>query len=101
MDPVSPQPPISQPMPVSTAPEHKKVGPIIAILIIVLVLIVGALYLFASRINQEQAPVDSSVAAGDTAAPQTVTPVTNSADDVSSLESDLNASSKGLDAQTF
>lgn len=104
MDPISPQPQVSQttPMQAGATPEHKKVGPIIAVLVIVLVLIIGALYLFASRINQEQVPTDTSVASGNTvAAPQTVQPVTNKADDVSAIEADLNASSKGLDAQTF
>ncbi len=96
------------------APEHKKVGPIIAVLIIILVLIIGALYLFASRINEEQVPTDSSVAADGTpsalqqsqtsssgSADQFVQPVTNNADDVTSLEADLNASTKGLDGQNF
>ncbi len=97
--------------PAPTAPEHKKVGPIIAILIIILVLIIGALYLFASRINTEQAPVDSSVAASDTAmplqnnasnsAPSTVQPVTGTSDDLGSLEADLKTSAGGIDSQNF
>lgn len=97
--------------PAPTAPEHKKVGPIIAILIIILVLIIGALYLFASRINTEQTPVDSSVAANNTAAPSqndasnntstTIQPVTGTSDDIGSLEADLNASASGLDNQNF
>lgn len=100
------------PAPVSSVPnntpaEHKKVGPIIGALIIVLILIIGALYLFASRINQEQVPVDTTVAENNlnnTAAatvPQTVQPVTNNADDVNSLQADLNASTNGLDNQNF
>lgn len=111
MDPISPQPQVSQPAPMqaSPAPEHKKVGPIIAVLIIVLVLVIGALYLFASRINEEQAPVDSSVATESTpstavsnsSSQQTVTPITNNSDDVDSLEADLNTSVKGLDNQNF
>ena len=37
--------------------EEKKVGPIIATLIIVLILIIAALYLFASRIDQPATPM--------------------------------------------
>lgn len=101
-------------VPRNTPAQHKKVGPIIAILIIVLILIVGALYLFASRINKEQAPTDSSVAANASLStsqqPQTnaaavenqsVQPVNNKADDVNSLQTDLNASTNGLDNQNF
>jgi hypothetical protein len=108
MDPQNQQPPIQQPQTpaqMTPVPEHKKVGPIIAILIIILVLIIGALYLFASRINQEQVPVDSAVAASSasntTQSDTTVQPVTNKSDDVGSLEADLNASAKGLDGQNF
>lgn len=93
--------------PMNMAPaESKKVGPIIAILIIVLILIIGALYLFASRINQEQPNVDSSVAGSDSsqttaAAQQSVQPVTNKSDDVNAIQADLNASTNGLDNQNF
>lgn len=108
MDPLSQQQPAQtyQPSPVQTnqpVTSNKKVGPVVAILIIVLVLIIGALYLFASKIDQEQVPNDSSVAQSqDTVAtPQTVQPITNNSDDLSSLEADLNDSTKGLDDQSF
>lgn len=108
MDPQTQQAPIQQPqapVQMTSAPEHKKVGPIIAILIIILVLIIGALYLFASRINQEQVPADSTVAASSasnsTLSDTSVQAVTNTSDDVGSLEADLNASTKGLDGQNF
>ena len=85
---------------------HKKVGPIIATLVIVLVLIIAALYLFASRINKEPVPTDTSAAmtTNDTnnepAAP-TVAPVTGTSDDPASIQADLNASTNNLDQQNF
>ena len=107
----------SQPIiPSSTAPEpnhgqnhEKKVGPIIATLVIVLILIIAALYLFASRINQPAIPDDNSVAAGNldgtvgTVATATayVKPTTGTSTDVGSLQNDLNNATKGLDNQNF
>ena len=90
--------------PQSTAPmtppmAHRKVGPIITVLVIVLILIIGALYLFASKTN---APAPENTMTNDaTAASQEVQPVTNTSDDVSSIEADLNASTQGLDQQNF
>ncbi len=89
---------------------QKKVGPIIAILVIVLVLIVAALYLVASRIGQQSAPVDQTSASRETINPsadqqsnagQSVQPVTNNSDDVTSIQADLNASTNGMDSQSF
>lgn len=96
--PVTP-PPTSAPL--EQTPEHKKVGPIVAVLVVVLVLVIGALYIFASRMNQ--APMDDTSAATAMMETQqtTVTPVTNTSDDVTSIEADLNASVDGLDAQNF
>lgn len=71
---------------------EKKVGPIVATLIIVLVLIIAALYLFASKVSQPAIPTDSS----DTAA------ATSTGDaDLDALQSDLNNSTSNLDAQNF
>lgn len=110
MDPQAQQPQNSQ-APINVMPtQHKKVGPIIAILVIVLVLIIGALYLFASRINQQQTPVDNTVADTNTntptapaavVEPQTVQPVVNKADDVNALQADLNSATNGLGNQNF
>ncbi|MDE2233307.1 MAG: hypothetical protein KGJ90_04220 [Patescibacteria group bacterium] len=83
---------------------HKKVGPIIATLVIVLVLIIAALYLFASRLNnQQQTPSTANTAGvGISATPQqSVQPITNKADDVQSLQADLNKATQGLDSQNF
>lgn len=88
--------PISAENPVSTPMESKKkVGPIVAILAIVLILIIGVLYLFASGINntptiEEEAGVS-----------ETVVPVTSNSDDVSDLDADLEASIDGIDEQNF
>ncbi|MFA6295283.1 MAG: hypothetical protein WC666_02565 [Candidatus Paceibacterota bacterium] len=116
----------SQPSPVNSAPAYnnqpspvtspatniskpKKVGPIIVALIVVLILVIVALYTFASSINKETVPVyDTSainVPANENQAavvtPEVVTPVTNTADDLQSLQNDLDASIKGVDSQTF
>ena len=79
----------------------KKVGPIIATLIIVLILIIAALYMFASRLNQQQAlNGDGTMGLNDATTTQ-VQPVTNKSDDVNSIQADLNTSTKGLDAQNY
>ena len=83
------------------APEHKKVGPIVAILAVVLILVIGALYIFASKVNQNAVPTDSSTTAQDQSAPQEVQPVTNKSDDADSLQADLNVATQGLDGQNF
>ena len=105
MNPQNPQQPMPTPAPMSPMPvEHKKVGPIIAILIIVLILVIGALYLLASKVNQQQIPAPTDNAAVNSAAsatPMEVQPVTSKADDMSSLQADLDASTQGLDAQNF
>ncbi len=101
--------PMQQPStpPMATMPaEHKRVGPIVAILTIVLILVIGAIWLFASRMNKEQPTedtnmVNNSMDTSASAEPETITPVTNTADDVDSINADLNASTKGLDGQNF
>jgi hypothetical protein len=87
---------------------HKKVGPIVATLVIVIILIAIAIYVFASRINQQAAPIDNGAAMNTSAdtsaymtATPTITPVTGTADDPASLQSDLKASTQGVDAQNF
>ena len=90
---------------------EKKVGPIIATLVIVLILIIAALYLFASRINQPAIPDDNAVTAGNldgtltannpAPAATAVEPTTGTSTDVQSLQNDLNNSTNGLDGQNF
>lgn len=122
MDPINnqnPQPgnetvPSPAPMPAdfSGNHEHKKVGPIIATLVIVIVLVVAALYIFGSKLNKqspivpEQNTATSELSATDQMAGMatptaSVTPVTNKADDVQSINNDLNSALNGLDSQNF
>lgn len=82
-------------------PDHKKVGPIIAILIIVLVLIFAALYLFATKLNQPALPTDGSSTADTIQQDETVSSINNSSDDTSSIQLDLKASVNGVDSQNF
>lgn len=89
----------------------KKVGPIVTALVVVLILVIAALYLLASRIDKQTTPVIDTTSAintptvneSQTAAvtSTTVTPVTNTADDLQSLQSDLNTSTQGVDSQSF
>jgi len=89
---------------------QKKVGPIIAIFVIVVVVILLGLYLFSSNTNNQQ-PVDgSSVAAQEQSlanqqpaqeSQPAVTPITNTNDDLQSIQNDLNNSTTGIDEQNF
>lgn len=75
---------------------EKKVGPIVATLIIVLVLIIAALYVFASKVNQPAIPTDASM---ETASTSNIAP--NSPQDIQSLQNELQGSTNGLDKQNF
>ncbi len=84
-----------------TTDKPKKVGPIIVTLIIVLVVIIGILYAFASRINQPATPTDTDLTSSQATADETVQPLTGTGDDPASLQNDLNMSTDGLDSQNF
>jgi hypothetical protein len=71
---------------------EKKVGPIVATLIIVLVLIIAALYLFASKVSQSTIPTDTMDA---------TSTVSTGSPDLDALQSDLNDSTSGLDNENF
>ena len=71
--------------------EDKSIGPIVGTLVIVIVLFAAAIYVFATHINRQEA-MDSSFVNSTTTLPTQV--ITNSADDVRSLKSDLNNSVK-------
>jgi hypothetical protein len=75
---------------------QKKVGPIVAVLVIVLVLVAAAIYMFATRVNTPE-PVNNDTAATS----EEVQPITNNSDEVNDLEADLGASVSGLDEQNF
>ncbi|GEM_PF-497665 len=94
---------------------HKKVGPIVATLVVILVIIIAAIYIFASKVNKQPLPNDNqtvgTVQNSQPIAPQTnqpvsastdsVAPINNSADDLQSLQNDLNNSTVGVDAQNI
>ena len=83
-------------MPPSPSTE-KKVGPIVGALIIVLILIIAALYFFGSRLNN-QTPVETSSQSSQEAVNMTATATQASqADDVDSLQADLDVQMKDVD----
>ena len=73
-----------------TRSKNKSVGPIVGTLTVIIVLIVAALYFFASSINRQSALNAPSVAST-TAQFGTIT---NNADDVQSIKNDLSNSVK-------
>jgi len=84
----------------------KKVGPIIATFIVIVIVIAAILYFMGSNSNK-QAPmptINSALAtqqADVSQASTSVQPITNTADDVQSLQDDLNNSTAGIDSQNF
>mgnify|MGYP000889194110 CR=1 FL=1 len=75
---------------------NKKVGPIIGALIIVVILVIAALYVWGGKLNKnDQAPVTPGTEqVGDvsSATPVVVTPAKmSSSDDVDSISKDLNS----------
>lgn len=121
MDQTNQFPPINT-MPNSTPPVNgtpnslpstekpKKFGPIIAILIVILIIVIVALYLLASRVSVtsqiiENTPANNTAQTMQTTnteiIPQEIAPITNTADDIDSLQADLDASISGIDAQSI
>lgn len=94
----SSQPYVSGPSSMPKTGGEKKVGPIVAALIIVLVLIIAALYVFASKINQPAIPLGNGEPS---AAVDAVKPVSGNSTDVKSLEADLDVSTSGLSDQNY
>ncbi|MCX6715735.1 MAG: hypothetical protein NT077_01805 [Candidatus Taylorbacteria bacterium] len=80
--------------------KEKKVGPIVATLIIVLVLVIAALYLFASKINETpgNTPEENNLAG---TVQTTPVPAPNSTEDLKALQSDLDSATTGLNSQNF
>lgn len=94
----------------STAEKPKKIGPIITILIIILIIVIVALYSLASRVSVTNTSLDTSAvidnqmmssASPTPVAPKDITPVTNTADDLKSLQNDLDTSISGIDTQNI
>ncbi len=93
-----PNTPMNNNQTVNPAPEHKNTGPMISILVIILILIIGLLYMFASR---TEAPIIPTEYKTPNETVVEVENITNQSDNVSDLETDLNASVEGLDQQSF
>ena len=68
--------------------ENKNVGPIVGTLVVVIVLVAAALYVLASHINR-QARLSTN-----TASSTVIIHMNNGADDVQTLQNDLNNSMK-------
>ncbi len=62
------------------AKQPKKVGPIIAVFLVIVILVIAAIYLFASKSNKDQ---------------------NLPKDDIHSIQADLNSSATGIDSQNF
>lgn len=77
----------------SVAPERKKPTTLIITLSIVLILVIAGLYVFAGRSGSDTIPSDDILSSSE------VQPITNTSDDLDSIEADLNASIEGLDMQ--
>jgi len=91
--------------PENTTPSQsaKKVGPIVSTLVIVLILVIAALYLFASKVNKPAIPEtnDASDVTASTTTTTGVQPITSTSDDPSDIMNDLNSSTNGVDQQNF
>lgn len=94
------QPVVNNTVNVTPTGHEKKVGPIVATLIIVLVLIIAALYVFASKINTPADTTDAAAAADQTTL-TVVKPTTNTSTDVKDLQNDLNSATDGLNTQAI
>ncbi len=94
--------------------KNKKFGPIIAIFIAVLVVAAIIIYFISARFNvvnsvdttDSEANVQAIVDQNIVASPQTdqaieIAPITNTNDDLQSLQADLDASISGLDDQSI
>ncbi len=98
--------PASSPMPTNSPIPSKKIGPIIAVFVIIVVIIAAVLYFVGSNSNKPVPSTsdNSSVAtqqADVNQAVSSVQPITNTSDDVQSLQNDLNNSTTGIDGQNF
>lgn len=71
---------------------EKKVGPIAGVLIIILVLIIAALYFFGQKLNIDSTPTDTAQTQD-----SSMTANAGSADDVATLQADLNSQLKDVD----
>jgi flagellar biosynthesis/type III secretory pathway M-ring protein FliF/YscJ len=89
---------------------QKKMGPIIAIAVAVVVIIAVAIYMFSSRYTvvnpttqttETGANVNNAVVEQNVPSPEAVMPITNTKDDIDSLQKDLDTSIDGLESSSI
>lgn len=91
--------------------QNKKIGPVITIFAVIIVIVVGLLYFLGSKANRTtpELPANSSIATeqnlpavdGVSQTATGVQSITNSDDDLQSIQNDLDQSTTGVDAQSF
>lgn len=90
----------------------KKVGPIVAILVVILIIIIAGVYFVSKQFEVVSPDTDTALNPVDETSDlsqinntntsvisETIAPITNTSDDLDSLQKDLNSSIDGLDAQ--
>ena len=87
--------------PTNTGSSPKKTSMAIVMLVVALILILAALYLFASRMDSSVPNTTDSTNASAVNEAPAVAPVTNTSDDMDSIQADLNASTQGVDGQSI
>jgi hypothetical protein len=87
----------------------KKIGPIIAVLVAILIIVIVSLYLVASKTSRGDTdyqsdlntnPISTDIISTDET-PQEINPISNTADDIDSLQADLEQAISGLDSQNI
>ncbi len=81
--------------------EPKNIGPIIGTFVIILLLVITAIYLLASRVSKEPTIQNTTTTTENNIPTQTITPIENNSDDLQSIQSDLDISIQGVDDQNF
>jgi len=76
---------------------HKHLGPVLGALILALVLILGGLYLWGSKLNEEVIPVPDTIINNEpetprAAADQAIMETVSTSDELSAIEADLGSS---------
>lgn len=88
----------------------RKFGPIIVITIIILIIIAVGIYLFSSKISTPDPTIQNNITVEENTpaitpdqnnVPETIAPVSNTDDDVNSLQNDLDMSIQGIEAQSI
>ena len=101
--------PIGTPQGIPTPPqrpvmptEHRSIGPIIGTLIIVIVLVIGALYIWGQKLNNDDKNKASEpVTTEDYSSDQTAAGINGTFESEASLETDLETSLQDIDNVNF